>query len=256
MSETNTFSSMTNEELLLEYSKTKDPKLKEELTLRYIPLVRQIAKRMWNVYAGFSQLDDIIHEGVFVIMSALDRFDVEKNVKFQSFVAKRLRGMVIDLAREQDWLSRGSRKLAKDITAASDRLCERFERAPTDEEIAKELNITPKRYYEELQRIDLFNVVSLDVVMEESEDNTWRGAVPRGGEESEPEKQFLDTELKEHLKDGIKGLGEKEKLVISLYYEQELSIKEIAKILNVSKPRVSQIHTAAIKKLRNHMELF
>lgn len=256
MSETYTFSSMTNEELLLEYSKTKDAKLKEELTLRYIPLVRQIAKRMWNVYAGFSQLDDIIQEGVFVIMSALDRYDVEKNVKFQSFVAKRLRGMVIDLAREQDWLTRGSRKMAKDMEKASDRLYEKLERMPTNEEIARDLNITTKRYYEEIQRIDLFNVISLDVVMDESVEHTWRGAVPRSSEEGEPEKQYLDAEIKEYLKDGIGNLGDNEKLVISLYYEQELSIKEIAKILNVSKPRVSQIHTAAIKKLRKHMELF
>lgn len=256
MGDTNVYSSRTNEELLLEYTKTKDPGLKEELTLRYIPLVRQIAKRMWNVYSGFSQLDDIIHEGVFVIMNALDRYDMEKNVKFQSFVAKRLRGMVIDLAREQDWLTRGSRKLAKDIDSVTDLLYGRFERLPTDEEIAAELNISTKRYYEEVQRIDLFNVISLDVVMDESEDNTWRGAVPRSGEEGEPEKRYLDGEIKEYLKEGIKGLGENEKLVISLYYEQELSIKEIAGILNVSKPRVSQIHRSAIKKLRQHMEAF
>lgn len=256
MGEMNVFSSMTNEEMLLEYSRTKDPKMKEELTLRYIPLVRQIAKRMWNVYSGFAQLDDVIHEGVFVIMTALDRYDTEKSVKFQSFVAKRLRGMVIDLAREQDWLTRGSRKIAKDIDKVTDKLYGELERMPTEEEIAAALNLTPKRYYEEIQKIDLFNVISLDVVMDGSEDNTWRGSVPRGGEEGEPEKQYLDKEMKDYLKDGIKALGEKEKLVVSLYYEQELSIKEIAKILDVSKPRVSQIHMAAVKKLRTHMEQF
>lgn len=256
MDDTNAYSSRTNEELLSEYTKTRDPGLKEELTLRYIPLVRQIAKRMWNVYSGFSQLDDIINEGVFVIMNALDRYDMEKNVKFQSFVAKRLRGMVIDLAREQDWLTRGSRKLAKDIDLVTDQLYSLLERPPTDEEIAAKLHISTKRYYEEVQRIDLFNVISLDVVMDESEDNTWRGAVPRGSEEGEPEKRYLNGEVKEYLKEGIVNLGENEKLVISLYYEQELSIKEIAGILGVSKPRVSQIHTCAIKKLRQHMEAY
>lgn len=256
MGEINVFSSLTNEELLLEYSRTKDPKMKEELTLRYIPLVRQIAKRMWNVYSGFAQLDDVIHEGVFVIMTALDRYDTEKCVKFQSFVAKRLRGMVIDLAREQDWLTRGSRKLAKDIERMTDQLYRELCRMPTEEEIAAALHITPKRYYEELQKIDLFNVISLDVVMEESEENTWRNSVPRSSEEGEPEKQYLNQEMKDYLKEGIKALGDKEKLVVSLYYEQELSIKEIAKILEVSKPRVSQIHMAAIKKLRMHMEQF
>ena len=88
---------MTNEELLDEYMHNRSREIKEELILRYIPLVRQIAKQMWNVYSNFSQIDDIINEGVFVIMTALDRYEVDKNVKFESYVVKRLRGMVIDL---------------------------------------------------------------------------------------------------------------------------------------------------------------
>lgn len=94
---TQDFSHMTNEELLDEYMHNRSREIKEELILRYIPLVRQIAKQMWNVYSNFSQIDDIINEGVFVIMTALDRYEVDKNVKFESYVVKRLRGMVIDL---------------------------------------------------------------------------------------------------------------------------------------------------------------
>lgn len=99
---TQDFSHMTNEELLDEYMHNRSREIKEELTLRYIPLVRQIAKQMWNVYSNFSQIDDIINEGVFVIMTALDRYEVDKNVKFESYVVKRLRGMIIDIARKQD----------------------------------------------------------------------------------------------------------------------------------------------------------
>ena len=91
---TQDLSHMTNEELLDEYMHNRSREIKEELTLRYIPLVRQIAKQMWNVYSNFSQIDDIINEGVFVIMTALDRYEVDKNVKFESYVVKRLRGMM------------------------------------------------------------------------------------------------------------------------------------------------------------------
>lgn len=153
---TQDFSHMTNEELLDEYMHNRSREIKEELTLRYIPLVRQIAKQMWNVYSNFSQIDDIINEGVFVIMTALDRYEVDKNVKFESYVVKRLRGMVIDLARKQDWLTRGERKIAKNMENVRDRLYECLERPPTDEEIAGELGITLKHYYEQQQRIALF----------------------------------------------------------------------------------------------------
>ena len=247
---TQDFSHMTNEELLDEYMHNRSREIKEELILRYIPLVRQIAKQMWNVYSNFSQIDDIINEGVFVIMTALDRYEVDKNVKFESYVVKRLRGMVIDLARKQDWLTRGERKIAKNMENVRDRLYECLERPPTDEEVAGELGITLKHYYEQQQRIALFNVISLD----ETADKKWKDSVPVVGEESDPELQSLRNEKKDCLRRGIEALGENERLVISLYYEQELSIKEIAGVMGVSKPRISQIHINALKKLKTYME--
>ena len=219
---TQDFSHMTNEELLDEYMHNRSREIKEELTLRYIPLVRQIAKQMWNVYSNFSQIDDIINEGVFVIMTALDRYEVDKNVKFESYVVKRL--------------------------------YECLERPPTDEEIAGELGITLKHYYEQQQRIALFNVISLDLIMDETADKKWKDSVPVVGEESDPELQSLRNEKKDCLRRGIEALVENERLVISLYYEQELSIKEIAGVLGVSKPRISQIHINALKKLKTYME--
>ena len=254
METTQDFSHMTNEELLEEYNRSKSQKVKEELTLRYIPLVTQIAKQMWNVYSNFSQIDDIINEGVFVIMTALDRYEADKNVKFESYVGKRLRGMVIDLVRKQDWLTRGERKLAKNMESVRSRLYEQLQRPPTDEEIAEELGISLKNYYKQQQKVALFNVVSLDLMMDETENKKWKSSVPAVGEESDPELQSLKNEKRDCLRRGIEVLGEKERLVISLYYEQELSIKEIAGILGVSKPRVSQIHISALKKLKTYME--
>lgn len=251
---TQDFSHMTNEELLDEYMHNRSREIKEELTLRYIPLVRQIAKQMWNVYSNFSQIDDIINEGVFVIMTALDRYEVDKNVKFESYVVKRLRGMIIDIARKQDWLTRGERKIAKNMENVRDRLYECLERPPTDEEVAGELGITLKHYYEQQQRIALFNMISLDLIMDETADKKWKDSVPVVGEESDPELQSLRNEKKDCLRRGIEALGENERLVISLYYEQELSIKEIAGVLEVSKPRISQIHINALKKLKTYME--
>ena len=184
----------------------------------------------------------------------LDRYEVDKNVKFESYVVKRLRGMVIDLARKQDWLTRGERKIAKNMENVRDRLYECLERPPTDEEVAGELGITLKHYYEQQQRIALFNVISLDLIMDETADKKWKDSVPVVGEESDPELQSLRNEKKDCLRRGIEALGENERLVISLYYEQELSIKEIAGVMGVSKPRISQIHINALKKLKTYME--
>lgn len=250
------FDAKTNEELLFEYKSTGDQRIKQELTLRYVPLVKRVAIQMRNVYVGFSQIDDIINEGVITIMSSLDKFDPAQNVKFESYISKRIRGMVIDIARKQDWIPRGTRKIAKDIDIVTTQLYDQLGRPPTDQEIAEALNITLKKYYKEVQKIDLFNIISLDMVMDESSDKRWTGPLPEGADDMIPEKQYLSQEINHHLKQGLETLRENEQLVISLYYEQEFSIKEIAKVMGVSEPRISQIHGNALKKLRKHMDTF
>ncbi len=128
-------SSLTNEELLTEYQRTGKLDVKQELVMRYVYIVKSIAIQMRDVYISFAQIEDIVNEGVLVIMSALDKFDPEKNVKFETYISKRIKGMVIDMARKQDWIPRSVRKNARDIDEVTTKLYNELGRYPTPEEI-------------------------------------------------------------------------------------------------------------------------
>lgn len=247
--------SKSNEELLLEYNKTKELRIKQELTLRYVPIVKRVAIQMRDVYVSFAQLDDILNEGVLAIMAAIDKFDIEKNIKFESYIAKRIRGMVIDVARKNDWIPRGARKNARNIDNVVNTLYNEMGREPTEQEIADYLGMTKEQYGEELKKANLYHVLSLDMVLDENSDRSW-GNIQSKDQSSIPEQHLLEAERKEHLKEGIKQLRENEQMVISLYYQKEVNIKTIAQIMKVSEPRISQIHGNALKKLKKYMEQF
>ena len=245
----------TNEELLKLYKETGSLEVKQEIVMRYIYLVKSIALQMRDIYMSFSQVDDIISEGVIAIMSSIDKFDMDKNVKFETFISKRIKGMIIDLARKQDWVPRSTRKSTRDIEEAVTTLYNKLGYYPSVQEVTDYLNITPEKYQETMRKASLFNILSLDMVLAEAQGNEVGVTLPQGDKSEQPESKFLQKELTQVLADGIGTLKENEKL-ISLYYIDELNMRQIADVLSVSEPRVSQIHTNAIKKLRKHMERF
>ena len=246
----------TNEELLKLYKETGSLEVKQEIVMRYIYLVKSIALQMRDIYMSFTQVDDIISEGVIAIMSSIDKFDIEKNVKFETFISKRIKGMIIDLARKQDWVPRSTRKSTRDIEEAVTTLYNKLGYYPSVQEITEYLNITPEKYQETMRKAALFNILSLDMVLAEAQGNEVGVSLPQGEKNEQPESKFLKKELTEVLAEGVGTLKENEQLVISLYYIEELNMRQIADVLEVSEPRVSQIHTNAIKKLRKHMERF
>lgn len=252
----NKYSGRTNDELLLEYKRTKDSKLKQELVLRYIYVVKSIALQMRDVYASFAQIDDIINEGVLAIMNAIDKFDIDKNVKFETYISKRIRGMVVDLARKQDWVPRSVRKAAKDIDNATMELYNQLGRFPSPKETADYMNLGFERYQDLVGKTSLYNMISLDMVLEENSENKKTLQVPSVNEREQPEDYYLEEEFKNTLADAIRKLKENEQKIISLYYVEELNMKEIARIMQISEPRVSQVHANAIQKLRVFMENF
>lgn len=245
-----------NEELLQIYKETNDLSVKQELVMRYVYLVKGIAVQMRDIYVSFSQIDDIINEGVIVLMSAIEKFDITKNVKFETYISKRIKGMIIDLARKQDWVPRSTRKSAKDIEEAMAILYNKLGRYPSVQEISDFLNITVEKYQEAMRKAALFNILSLDMVLAEAQENKTSVQMPQGDEREQPENKLLKKEISEILAEGIEGLKENEQLVISLYYIEELNMRQIARIMDVSEPRISQIHTNAIKKLKKYMQKF
>ncbi len=246
----------SNEELLKLYKETGSLEVKQEIVMRYIYLVKSIALQMRDIYLSFVQVDDIINEGVIAIMSAIDKFDLEKNVKFETYISKRIKGMIIDLARKQDWVPRSTRKNTRDIEEAVTTLYNKLGYYPSVQEVTKYLDISMEKYHDTMRKAALFNILSLDMVLAEAQGNEIGVRMSQGEAQEQPEEQYLRKELSEVLVAAINKLKENEQLVISLYYIEELNMRQIADVLQVSEPRVSQIHANAIKKLRKHMEKF
>lgn len=242
---------MSKEELLLAYKETGDEELKWPLVMRYVGLVKNIALQVRGVYSSFAQVDDIINEGVLALLGAVDKFEVEKGVKFETFVSKRIRGAVIDLARRQDWVPRSVRRRAREIDQAGSELFTELGRYPTDEEMTERLGVSADQYQKDLANASLRNLLSLETLFEDREKDSSELADGEGS--SRPEENVLRQELLETLTEGIASLRENEQTVISLYYQKNLSMKEIAQVMEVSEPRISQIHSRAIQKLKLYM---
>ena len=246
---------MSNEELFQAYKDTGNQDLKWPLVMRYIGLVKSIALQVRGVYSSFAQVDDIVNEGLLTLAVAVDKFDPEKGIKFETYVSKRIRGAVIDLARRQDWVPRSVRRKARDIDQASSELFSELGRYPTDEEMAQRLGVSQNQYQEDLANSSMCNVLSLDALFEDREQNS-SAEVPDGGLDSRPEDSMLRQEMLEILTKAIESLRENEQTVISLYYHKNLSMKEIAQVMEVSEPRISQLHSRAIQKLKLYMNQY
>ena len=247
---------METQELLRLYKETGDENLKWPLVLRYEGLIKSAAMQIRGVYSSFAQIDDIINEGILTLLNAVDKYDPDKGVKFETYVSKRIRGMVIDMARKQDWMPRNVRKRAKEIDMAVAELSGSLGRQPTDGEIAQRLGITQERYQKDTANIALSNVLSLDVLMDAREAAGFSLEVPSSDAAGQPEAVLQERELQRALAEGIAKLRQNEQIVLSLYYEKNLHLKDIAQVMELSEPRISQIHTRAIQKLRVHMEAY
>ena len=244
---------MATPDLLALYKRTGDETLKWPLVLRYEGLIKSAALQIRGVYSSFAQVDDIVSEGILTLLNSIDKFDPDKGIKFETYVAKRIRGMVIDLARKQDWLPRNIRQRAKEIDTAVSHLANELGRFPTDQEVAGHLGIATDKYQKEAARVALSNTLSLDALMDARDLEGYHFELSDQDPKLQPETVLEDRELQETLAAGISALQENEQIVLSLYYEKNLHMKEIAQVMGVSEPRISQIHSRAIQKLREHM---
>ncbi len=244
---------LDNNELLRLYKETGDQELKWALVLRMTDIIRRIAIQTCGIYSGFTQMDDVIHEGILVLLSAVDRFDFSKEVKFETYISKRLRGMIVDLARKQDWIPRQLRQKSIQLGKAMEELSAELGHTPTSQEVANHMGLTLEQYQETLSDTAVTNLISFEALID-SYGNAAGKLVAGAGVSNPPEEACEEKELYNHLKEGIEGLRENERLVLSLYYEQELTMKEIAQVLGVSAPRVSQIHSRAVQHLKIFMQ--
>ncbi|AEM74500.1 FliA/WhiG family RNA polymerase sigma factor [Caldicellulosiruptor acetigenus] len=234
------------------FIKTKDPKIKEQLIIKYMPLVKLVAGRMAIYFGGNVEYDDLVSYGSIGLLDAIEKFDSQKGVKFETYAYTRIKGAIIDCVRSQDFLPRSIRQKAKEIEKAYVEI-EREGKTPTDQEVAKRVGISVNELQKLKERISSGMIISLDSFLEQNYESKI------GGLEdfvSQPEHFIENEELKEVLRQQIENLMENERMVIVLYYYEELSIKEIAKVLGVSESRVSQLHTRALLKLKAALQKY
>jgi RNA polymerase sigma factor for flagellar operon FliA len=216
---------------------------------QYSPLVRRLAHQMIAKLPANVEIDDLIQVGMIGLNDALSRFDTGQGVQFETFATQRIRGAMLDELRGADWMSRGNRKQQRSIEAAVHRLEQKLGRAPLESEIAKEMGISLSDYQELLGKVRGTQLVYLEDMSGDDGDQDYLDRHV-ADKEADPLSQLNDHRLREALVAAIKTLPEREQYVMSMYYEQDMNLKEIAAVLGVTESRVCQLHSQSIARLR------
>ena len=241
-----------------EYAKKKSPDIREKLIIEYAGLIKVVAGRL-SMYLGYTvEYDDLVGYGTFGLIDAIDKFDCLKGVKFETYASLRIRGAILDQIRKMDWIPRTLRQKQKKIEMAEQKLEAVYGRPGTEEELANELEISVEELINWQNQTKMNNLVSLDEFLEQGSEV--KVDINTSSHFDQPEKVMEREELKVLLAETLESLTENEKKVILFYYYEELTLKEISKILEVSESRVTQLHTKALQKMRlklgNNVELF
>ncbi len=233
------------------YRKNPSPELREKIILEYAQLVKVVAGRL-SMYLGYNvEYDDLVSYGIFGLIDAIDKFDLNKDVKFETYASLRIRGAILDQIRKMDWIPRTVRQKQKKIDEAIKQIEMRTGKNALDEEIADELGLSEGELSIWQSQLKVTNVVSLNEFLEQGSEPVMDAR--QNSHFIQPEDLVQENELKEVLQDALELLTEKEKKVILLYYYEDLTLKEISQILEVSESRVSQLHTKALQKMRGKM---
>lgn len=234
--------------LWAEYSKRHSAEVREKIIIEYAPLVKLVAGRL-SMYLGYNvEYDDLVGYGIFGLIDAIDKFDYGKGIKFETYASLRIRGAVLDQIRKMDWIPRSLRQKQKKIDAAMSKLEAELGRPATDNELAKEIGISEDELINWQGQANVSNVISLDEFVEASGEKDVESVGVNTFET--PEEVIEKEELKKLLAESLETLTDREKKVILLYYYEELTLKEISQVLEVSESRISQLHTKALQKMR------
>lgn len=234
-----------------------DQRAREQLVVAYAPLVKYVAGRVLSGLPQHVEEADLISYGLIGLINAIERFEPERENKFETYAITRIRGAILDELRALDWVPRSVRRRAREIERAHAKLEHKLQRTPSDEEIASELGITTSEFQESLVRISNSTMVALDEL--------WTTPDATGDKVSlldtlhdpnapDPEQLLDASELRDRLAEAIAALPKRERLVIGLYYYENLTLREIGEVLGVTESRVSQLHTKATLRLRSRLQ--
>ena len=218
---------------------------RNKIVLLYAGLVKSIARRAASVSGSYVDLEDLVSFGMLGLIKAVEKYDIDKGVSFETYATYRVRGEIIDYMRRNDWVPRGVRKRAQDIEKATEAFKNTNNREPTQDELCVTLGVKRNDITQVLSDCARLNTISFEEMIQETV-KTDRNLIC----DETPEEALAQGELLEQLAEAIDSLPERERLVIALYYHEELTLKEISSIMSVSESRVSQLHTRAVKNLK------
>jgi RNA polymerase sigma factor for flagellar operon FliA len=234
----------------------EDERARERLVVAYSPLVKYVAGRMAAGLPSHVEEGDLISYGLIGLIGAIERYDLDREIKFETYAVSRIKGAIIDELRSLDWVPRSVRAKARDVERVHGQLENELQRTPTEEEMAVKLGVEVEEFRRTLLEIANSSVLALD--------DLWTIADTDGGQISlldtirdphavDPQEEIDTVELKDRLADAIESLPDRERLVIALYYYENLTLREIGEVLGVTESRVSQLHTKAVIGLRGHL---
>lgn len=239
------------EQLWEAFFKNPSTELREQIIIEYAPLVKIVAGRL-SMYLGYNvEYDDLVGYGIFGLIDAIDKFDINKEVKFETYASLRIRGSILDQIRKMDWIPRTVRQKQKKIDEAIRKVETETGRNAKDEEIARELGVSEEELNTWQSQLKVTNLVSLNEYVDQGMEPVMDA---KGNSHfAQPEEAIEEEELKKVLEQSLEVLTEKERKVITLYYYENLTLKEISNILEVSESRISQLHTKALTKMKKIM---
>ena len=236
---------------LTDYRSTVGPKVKDQIIIEYAPLIKYIAQKIASRLPSNIELDDLISCGVIGLMDAIEKFDPNRDNKFKTYAEFRIRGAILDELRAQDWVPRSIREKAKLVEKAYSKLESNLGRPATDDEMCQELDCTQEEFYDLLNKAKSISLLNIDDSASFTRgDKRLIAGLMENSRAANPFTAVSYKDARDKIKDGIRSLPEKQRLVLSLYYYEDLNLKEIGQVLDVTESRVSQLHTQAIMKLR------
>jgi RNA polymerase sigma factor FliA len=235
------------------YGRDRNATLRDRLVLHYAPLVKYVAGRVGTGLPAHIDIADLVQSGVFGLWDAIDRFEPERGLKFETYAMQRIRGAILDELRAQDWVPRSVRSRAREVERALERLESRLQRSATDVEVAEELGITVADLRELYAQLQLTSVVALDELIAVGCGGTSLAETLPDDTVVEPGAFFDSIESRRLLAEAVSQLTDRDRVVVSLYYFENLTLAEIGRVLGVTESRVCQLHTRAVLRLRSKM---
>lgn len=238
------------EQLWRQFADSPDHQARDRLVLHYAPLVKYVAGRVGTGLPAHVDVSDLVQSGIFGLVDAIEKFDPERGLRFETYAMQRIRGAILDDLRSQDWVPRAVRSRARDVERALERLGARLHRTPSDHELAHELEVGVDELRDLYGKLRLTSVLALEDLVSVGKENASLVDVLPDDEAVDPASVLVDEDNRRQLADALAQLSERDRAIVSLYYFESLTLAEIGKVLGVTESRVSQLHTRAVLRLR------